>query len=133
MLTESQWLVRVLHTVGDLLVEELWGEEGDWIYLGALLVGWVVVLQLLSSIRSPLLRSDQVVVKDFPGVDVDQLPVSIVSDSASVVALGDEVLDGIPRNGCLLVPGLIDDLSVLGPTQVVGNEILADAVVGLVE
>lgn len=134
MLSIGDWKIVVLHLASDLLVEELWEEELGWIWvLDILLVGGVVVVELLGTIWSPSLRCDEVVIEDFFGIDLHKSSIAIVSNSTTVVGLGNEILDGGPVDWSSLVVGFIDGLSVNLLTKIVGNQIVAYGVVRIVE
>jgi len=52
---------------------------------------------------APLLRNNEIFIEDFVRVNIDQADISIVSDSTTIVGLGDQVLDSLPRDSCFLV------------------------------
>ena len=134
MLSIGNWKIRVLHLGSDVFIEEFWCEELRWIrMLSILLVSGVNVVKILGSIWSPSLRSDEVVIEDFFGIDLHKSSISIVSNSTTVVSLGNEILNGSPVNWSSLVVGFIDWLSVNLFTKIVGNQIIAYLVIRVIE
>lgn len=133
MLSKSEWLIIVFHVICNGLVEELWTEQSNWVNLSVLLISWVMIFQLFSSIWSPFLRSNEVVIEDFFGVNIDKFSISVISYSTSIVALSDKILDCFPWNWLLFVICFINNFTFFSSTKVVGNEILADTVVRLIE
>jgi hypothetical protein len=115
----------------DLLQEVVRCEDRcDIGVLGVCLISGVDVIELLSADRSPLLKCDEAIFEDLLGVDLDKTTITIISDTTTVVTLGDQVLDCLPWDLALLVVkvGYLSDSA-----HVVGNRVLANLVITIVE
>jgi hypothetical protein len=129
MLAESWRLIDALHLVQDFFVEEGRGENFTRVrMLNVCLISGISIVELISARGLPLVSNDQSIIEDFLGIDLDKTAISVICDSTTVVCLGDQILNSLPRKGSLLIIGL-SRLVVLQSTHVNSHEILADAVV----
>ena len=131
MLAESLRLVTVLKVLLNFLKEIVGCEDGcDVGMLGVSLISRVHIIILLCADWSPLLKSDKNLIEDLFGVDLNETAITIIGDTTSVVALSDQVLNGLPWNLTLLI---INVGHVSDSTHVVGDGILANLVITIVE
>lgn len=95
MLTKSNWWVQGSHVPLHLFEEMLGREDAGWVrMLRSSFFSGVRVVELLCSLRAPFFNSDKGIIEDLLTVDLYQATITIISDTTTVVTLGDQVLDG---------------------------------------
>lgn len=131
MLTESLRLVTVLEVLLDFLQEVVGCENGGNVWmLGVSLISRVHIVVFFCANWSPFLNCDKNLIEDLFSVDLNETAITIISDTTSVVALCDQVLNGLPWNLALLV---VNIGHVCDSAHVVSNGILANLVITIVE
>lgn len=119
VLAESEGLVTILEVFLNLTQEVVWSENAcEFWMLSVGLVSWVHVVVLFGADWSPSIKTNQTIIEDFLGVNVDKATISVVSDTTTVVTLSDQVLNSLPWDSTLDVGGVWCFLNL---THVVGN------------
>jgi len=66
----------------------------------------VTVIKLLSTRWLPLVWLNEILIKDFFSINLDQASVTIVSNTTTIVSLSNQILNSLPRKRCFLVIGV---------------------------
>jgi hypothetical protein len=69
-------------------------------------ISGVTVIKLLCTRWLPLVRLNEILIKDFFSVNLDQASVTIVSNTTTIVGLSNQILNSLPRKRCFLVIGV---------------------------
>lgn len=93
----------------------------------------VLVVDFLGADRLPLLDCDEHFVEDFLSVNLDESAIAVVSDTTSVVALSDDVLDCLPWNLGSLRVGIRVYSTFTFSSEITSNGIFANLVIAVVE
>lgn len=101
-------------------------------HLDIAIIEWILVLRVDFSTWTPLLWCNQLIVEDLIGVDIYEADISTISDSTTIVGCSNQVLDGLPRDGSLLVVR-VDWSIVLQTAHVIGKCISAHLPIRIVE
>ena len=133
MLAIGYWLINRLHLCGNLFVEVWGGQEVLKVWLlHVKFISRVAVVELFCASWSPPLKGDEIIIEDFLGIDLDQASIAIICNSTTIVGLGNQILNGLPRDGLLFVILLICN-AILQASHVNCKQIFADRIVGVVE
>lgn len=133
MLAIGYWLINCIHLCGNLFVEVWGGQEVLKVWLlHVKFISRIAVVELFSASWSPPLKGDEIIIEDFLGIDLDQASIAIICNSTTIVGFGNQILNGLPRDGLLFVILLICN-AILEASHVNGKQILADRIVGVVE
>ena len=109
MLAETFRRILIKHLILDALSEHVRGKVACLLcrILNVLLVSRVLVVLRRRARRSPaFLRMNQVLSEDICGINLDETSVPIISDSASIVGFGNEILNGLPGDGLFAIETL---------------------------
>jgi len=69
-------------------------------------ISGVTVIKLLGTRWLPLVRLNEILIKDFFSINLDQASVTIVSNTTTIVGLSNQILNSLPRKRCFLVIGI---------------------------
>jgi hypothetical protein len=69
-------------------------------------ISGVTVIKLLGTRWLPLVRLNEILIKDFFSINLDQASVTIVSNTTTIVGLSNQILNSLPRKRCFLVIGV---------------------------
>jgi competence transcription factor ComK len=69
-------------------------------------ISGVTVIKLLSTRWLPLVWLNEILIKDFFSINLDQASVTIVSNTTTIVSLSNQILNSLPRKRCFLVIGV---------------------------
>jgi len=105
MLTIDLWRVKIIHSEEDFLVEELWCEDLRQVrMLVRRFIKWVAIVHaIIGIVWFPFINGNKLVVEDLFSIHADQSSIHIVSDSATIITIGNQTLDSWPWNGVLLI------------------------------
>jgi len=105
MLSINLWRVDTIHLIKYLLIEILWRKDLSqiWLLEGSF-IEWVTIVHgIVGIIWFPLFHSSKVIIKDFLCIHANESSVHIISDSATIITISDQTLNGWPWNWVLLV------------------------------
>lgn len=98
MLTQSHWLILLIHVNVDALKEGLWIQERTLLRaFECRLIYWILIVVFFSAFGTPLFNLHKSLLEDFFGININKPSIAIISNTASIVTLSDQVNDGLPR------------------------------------
>jgi len=121
-----------MHVSADLSAIVLGVHELVRIWLDASLIKGVLEVVFSSVNGTPFLNSDQLVAEYIFAVDIDQVSISLVGNTTTIVGVGNQGTDSLPVNGLVGFEVRVSD-SILEASHVDGQYILTDGVIRVVE